>query len=347
LKFIASSQKPDGHWEWSVDDRKDWFKGMEASRWWPGVTSLNGLALYASGSTTREGPYREELRKARDWIVRYLTERFRPETSLRSGEHFIERQAMPVMLMFLCQLYEQEKGDDLKILLEQVREHLLSFRAGGGWSYLGEGGGGMTHLTNLVIVSLVGLQSLGHPVPDTWFGDARQFYIRMQNEDGGYPYRAMPESERARGFEGSRRGLYEAVYKSQAGGTAGALWAMYLLGMKETETFQKAKVFLEGHYAEVAHSNHGPGFHLFFATQATRAVDQDLWERFWHTFREGILAGQNEEGSMVMEAPAGASKPIDGKSWGRSYATGFYALVLQRERHLILDKLVPMGGTRR
>jgi hypothetical protein len=184
------------------------------------------------------------------------------------------------------------------------------------------------------------LKTKGIEVEDAVFEKIRRFYAAAQNPDGGFPYYV-------RAAAGKVPDLHA---KSEAGRTAGALWAMHLLGMQKSDAFPKAKAYLEARLEEVAGSQHGPGFHLFFAALAARAVDPALWKKFWLHYRDSILKGQTEDGSIALKPPEGANLPIDeGKgtltlgAGGRIYATPLYALIFHlSDKHLLFPLLKPV-----
>src|SRR5262249_18539194 len=57
LEWLARNQNRDGHWE------------AAGGQYAPAMTGVAGMAMLAEGSTTREGKYANNIRKARDWFM--------------------------------------------------------------------------------------------------------------------------------------------------------------------------------------------------------------------------------------------------------------------------------------
>ena len=57
LEYLARSQAKDGHW------------GATGDQYPVAMTGLAGIALLMEGSTIREGPYKDHIRKATDWLL--------------------------------------------------------------------------------------------------------------------------------------------------------------------------------------------------------------------------------------------------------------------------------------
>src|SRR5260370_37204180 len=57
LSWLAKIQNRDGHWE------------AAGGQYAPAMTGMAGMAMLMEGSTTREGKYANNIRKARDWFL--------------------------------------------------------------------------------------------------------------------------------------------------------------------------------------------------------------------------------------------------------------------------------------
>src|SRR5436309_1732720 len=62
LKWLVDQQQKDGHWE-----------GV-GGQYGIAMTAFAGLAILSEGSTTREGKYAGQLRKAVDWLLAHAQE---------------------------------------------------------------------------------------------------------------------------------------------------------------------------------------------------------------------------------------------------------------------------------
>ena len=166
ISYLEELQRKDGSW---VE-----FPGYD-----PGTTALAALALLTAG-VDKKTPC---LAKALDYLRRPL-----PESRY---------QTYPISLqtMVLCQA-EPERDRDL---IEQNVQWLLArqfktnniFR--GGWSYVGlqqEFGQVDNSNSQFAILALYEAERIGVRIPDGIWTDALEYWLRMQNKDGSWGYRA-------------------------------------------------------------------------------------------------------------------------------------------------------------
>lgn len=333
LKFIASKQKDDGSWPDFLTYAEKYYSGSTLAIFRAAGTSLNGLALWASGSTTKEGPYKNHLQKALDFVMKSTTSAL---GGFKKSIQTFQNDGLACVSLFLCHANNVEKSDKIKDLLEKIRDRLLKNQSKDGWTYL-QAKQGMTFMNNLVTLALVCMRSEGIEINDEIFQKIKDFYIKAQNKDGGYQYFA---SGSATGCKCNRI--------SQAGRTVGAGLVMYLMGMNETETFQMTKKYVDKHYDQIPDSHDGASYQLLFGMISLQTIDQKLAEKLWYKIRDGVLKGQAEDGSIAMKPSKDADHPIDEdpKStgcYGRNYATCLYAMLLQLDqKYLLFHKLKPL-----
>jgi hypothetical protein len=276
---------------------------------------------------------------------------------------------------FLCEVYRVEQSTKAREALEAIRDFLIKNQGEeGGWSY--ENGlpevlrpmigyrPGMSFVTHTVTAALVMMRASGLEVEEEVFEKIRVYWGRLQNEDGGFPYYLLTEKQEERT---QWAGQIQLDQSSAVGRTAGALWALHLLGQGGNGAFRKAKEYVGAHYEKAGNSQHGPAFHLFYTSLALQAVDGSLAGAFWHRLRDKIRAGQREDGSLAVQVPhfgegkkweeidfsarpraylsqEVAYEPLDEDLWpGKAYATCFYALVLQLPKgNLLLSQVKPI-----
>ena len=57
LAWMVKAQHKDGHWSGNSDGYPTW------------MTAMGGMSLLCEGSTIREGKYRDNIRRATNWLV--------------------------------------------------------------------------------------------------------------------------------------------------------------------------------------------------------------------------------------------------------------------------------------
>ena len=108
LTWLAKQQHKDGH-----------FEGMNG-QYAPSMTAMAGMALLCEGSTVREGKYRDNIRRARDWLMD-RTQRnglIGNAASATEGGRYMYGHGFG-MLFLSCVVGEEENADKRRKLEEQ------------------------------------------------------------------------------------------------------------------------------------------------------------------------------------------------------------------------------------
>ena len=128
LEWLAKNQNRDGHWE------------APGGQYAPAMTGMAGMAMLMEGSTTREGKYSNNIRKARDYFIA----RCQPNGLLcRPGGIEAGRymHGHGFALLFLASVYGEEEDDSSRRKLEDVLTRAVQFSSkaqtsAGGWGYV-------------------------------------------------------------------------------------------------------------------------------------------------------------------------------------------------------------------
>ncbi len=304
-------------------------------------SAINGLALIASGSTTKEGPYKKDLERAKGFLIKQINKAF--ELAAKEPDHGLVAYypfEFSMSAIFLAHLYQASRSDDLKDILEKLRDCFIRLQCkDGGWSYWNKKTT-MTYMTTPVLMALFILDHAGIKVDEKVFELARKHYaeILQRRQDGMFYYFAKPEKT----FDKSDN-------HSGLGRTMGALLPMYLLGLTKTEIFTKTKTYCEKHLEDLDRSSNGPSFHLFWGGLSLFYTDENGWKNYWNNFGGKITNSQDKHGGILIKHRDNAYKPIDGRPGinsyaGTDYTTGHYAIILQLVKgHLLFDKLKPLA----
>jgi hypothetical protein len=184
LEWMARNQSKDGHWEA--------FGGAYPVT----MTALGGMSLLMEGSTIREGKYKDNIRRAADWLL----QRAMPNGMI--GNPNIPGEAGRYMyghgfaMLFLASVVgEEEEGDRRKKLVD-VLEKAAKFSAlaqtnRGGWGYVSAAEGSNFDEGSVTVTQMQGLRAArnaGIAVPAEAIKKARQYLKDSTNAQGGVIY---------------------------------------------------------------------------------------------------------------------------------------------------------------
>ena len=180
LDWLAFQQHKLGHW-------------TAQGRYPTAMTSLAGMAFLCEGSTTTQGKYAENVRRAVDFITR------RSRDNGLIGDIDDERYTYGhgFAMLFLSQVLGEEEDLDRRRELTHVLTKAVKFTGqaqtkAGGWGYVSakDGNGfdeGSTTITQ--VQGLRGCRNAGIPVPKEIIDKAVGYIHKCTNEkDGGVQY---------------------------------------------------------------------------------------------------------------------------------------------------------------
>jgi hypothetical protein len=184
LTWLQKQQHKDGHFEGT--------NGMYA----PSMTALAGMAFLCEGSTTREGKYRDNIRRARDWLM---------DRTQRNG--LIGNAASPTeggrymyghgfgLLFLSCVVGEEENADKRKKLIDMLERAAKYSRDAqtnrGGWGYVSAKDGSNFDEGSVTITQVQALRAArnaGVIVPNDAIKDSIKYLKESTNEEGGVQY---------------------------------------------------------------------------------------------------------------------------------------------------------------
>jgi len=175
---------------------------------------------------------------------------------------------------------------------------------------------------------------------------ARAYYRAARLPNGSFPY---DPSQRQSGFA-----------KTNAGRTAGALYAWHALGMERDDVFGGSVRYLMDNLEWVAEGHGSPCLNMFHGALACRMLGDDEWQRFREMYEARVIAAQEESGALkcICENKAFGVTCDSAERMGgigsfadqqAAYTTALHAFVLLLDRgHLkILDQRRPGGAITR
>src|SRR5262245_14135304 len=184
LTWLQKQQFKDGHWEGT--------NGMYPIP----CTALSGMAFLCEGSTIREGKYRDNIRRARDWLM----DRIQPSGLIGNPgsryESGVYMYGHGFGLLFLsCVVGEEENAEKRAKLISQLEKAAKYSRDAqtdrGGWGYVSAKDGSNFDEGSVTITQVQALRvarNAGVIVPNDAIKDSVKYLKDSTNEEGGVVY---------------------------------------------------------------------------------------------------------------------------------------------------------------
>jgi hypothetical protein len=273
LKWVAKTQSALGHWT--------------AGGYPTAMTALAGTALIASGSTTIQGPYAKNIRKAVD----YLLGKLRPNGLIgdpASDNRYTYGHGFS--MLFLSQVLGEEEDEERREELVAALEKACDFSGkaqtpSGGWGYVSAKDGnnfdeGSTTITQ--VQGLRGCRNGGVVVPGEVINKAKEYIYGCKNPDGGISY-----SSRNRG-------------SSRPAITAAALAALYNAGDYDSKHVPEMLEYCKKTLINLGEGPNSFGHwhytYLYFSQVMYRQGNKE-WDPFRDKLYNHIVKDQQSDGS--------------------------------------------------
>jgi len=179
LDWLANQQHKLGHW-------------TAQGRYPTAMTALAGMAMLAEGSTTTQGKYAENIRRAVD----FLAGRGRANGLIGDADDDRYTYGHGFAMLFLSEVLGEEEDLERRNELIRVLTKAVEFTgnaqtSAGGWGYVSakDGGGfdeGSTTITQ--VQGLRGCRNAGIPVPKEVIGKAVKYIHNCTMKDGAVQY---------------------------------------------------------------------------------------------------------------------------------------------------------------
>jgi hypothetical protein len=275
LKWVAKTQSSLGHWT--------------AGGYPTAMTALAGIALTSSGSTTVQGPYSKNVRKAVD----YLYTKRRPNGLLgdpASDNRYTYGHGFS--MLFLSQVLGEEEDEDRRDELIEVLTAACEFSGkaqtpAGGWGYVSAKDGnnfdeGSTTITQ--VQGLRGCRNGGIVVAGEIIDRAKEYIYGCKNADGGISY-----SSKNRG-------------SSRPAITAAALAALYNAGDYDSKHVPEMLEYCKKNLQNLSEGPNSFGHwhytYLYYSQVMYRQGNKE-WEPFRDKLYSHILKEQQADGSWT------------------------------------------------
>lgn len=275
LEWMARTQSRLGHWT------------ANNSQYPTAMTALAGIALLCEGSTTTQGKYSENVRRAVDYLVSRSRANGLIGDPMSRDNRYTYGHGFSVL--FLSQVLGEEEDLDRRETLVDVLVRAVEFTGqaqtpAGGWGYVSAKEGnnqdeGSTTITQ--VQALRGCRNAGIPVPKEIIDRAIGYIQRCTLEDGG------------------------VQYSSQGGGarpaiTAAAVACLYNAGDYDSEYVPKLLAYCKQNLSNIANEGFGHWHyaHYYYAQVLYREAGE-TWQEYREKIYTKILNEQSADGSWA------------------------------------------------
>jgi prenyltransferase beta subunit len=317
LEYLKKQQARDGHWE------------ANGGQFSSAMTALAGTALLMEGSTIREGPYADNIRRAVDWLMQHF------QRSGLIGEPNAPNQGLGYLyghgysMLFLSQIYGEEEDADRRKKLEEILTRAVEFAcksqtSRGGWGYVSAADGNDFDEGSVTITQVQALRACrnaGIVVPHDTIEKVQKYLKDCTTPNGGLIYSL------SRGGGGERPTITVAAIASlfSTGEYSSPLAKQWLAFVKPVVPVDTVGTDQFGHseythyyYAQVIYCLGEDGYAKMFPT--SRPADRLTWSKYRKHMFEFLAKTQNAEGFW------------NGTQIGPVYTASCYLTILQLDK---------------
>jgi hypothetical protein len=272
LEWLAAHQSRLGHWTANNDQFPT------------AMTALSGIALLSEGSTTTQGKYAQNVRRAVDYLLRQSR-----KNGLIGDPNRDDRYTYGhgFSMLFLSQVLGEEEDADQRAQLVEALTRAVKFTGeaqttDGGWGYVSakDGGGfdeGSTTITQ--VQGLRGCRNAGIPVPKEIIDKAIKYIKNCTTPDGGVQYNTKTP--------GGRPAI-----------TAAAICCLFNAGEYDSEYVPKLLKFCQGHLDSISNQSFGHWHYAhYYYSQVLYREGGKTWDEYRSKIFERIVSEAGPDGS--------------------------------------------------
>jgi len=288
---VAAKRNP--KWEAAITKGLKWVSRQQrknlgnwtAANYPTAMTALAGTALICSGSTTTQGPYAKNIRRAVDYLITKCRTNGLIGDPVRDNRY---TYGHGFAMLFLSQVLGEEEDAERREELIEVLTKAVEFSTraqteSGGWGYVSAKDGnnfdeGSTTITQ--VQGLRGCRNAGIPVPGESIEKAKRYIYTCKNSDGGISY-----SSRNRG-------------SSRPAITAAALATLYNAGDYDGEHVPEMLAYAKKQLGKVGGGQSFGHWHYtyLYYSQVVYRQGQAEWAPFRDKLYEKVIKEQGGEG---------------------------------------------------
>ncbi|MEX1224767.1 MAG: prenyltransferase/squalene oxidase repeat-containing protein [Pirellulales bacterium] len=298
LDWLAARQSRIGHWQDS------------GSRYPTAMTALAGTALLADGSTTTQGKYSKNIRRAVD----YLVSRSNPNGLIgdaKTDNRYTYGHGFS--MLFLSQVLGEEEDRQRREELIDVLTRAVKFTGeaqtpAGGWGYVSAKDGnnfdeGSTTITQ--VQGLRGCRNAGIAVPKEVIDKAIAYIQRCTTDEGGVQYNS-------RGGQGR-----PAI-------TAAAIACLFNAGEYDNDYVPRMLEYSKKHLGNINNQSFGHWHyaHYYYGQVMYRQGDDD-WDDYYEAVVNKLYTEVSNDGKEAFWSQG---------SYGPVYTTALNLVILQLDK---------------
>jgi rhamnogalacturonyl hydrolase YesR len=320
LEWLAKEQKKDGHW------------GANGDQYPVAMTGLAGVALLMEGSTIREGKYKDNIKRAVDWLME--NERTRANGLISNPNHPSEQgrymYGHGFGMLFLACCYGDEVNKNQREKLKGVLTRAVKFTGEaqstqGGWYYTSAKDGHDADEGSVTITQLQALRACrnaGIKVPKQIIDKARKYLERATTANGGVVYSL------------GRGGMGAPVGGERPALTAAAIACGFSAGEYNSAIVKKWFKYCKTAIpiGQVARIGHDEYTHFYYG-QALYMLGDKGWNKMFPNDKDGLTWSKYRKDMFKMlkesQNKDGSWNRGGGWSIGTIYSTSVYLTILQ------------------
>jgi len=271
LNWLATTQNRQGSWT------------AQDSRYPTAMTALAGMSLIAEGSTTTQGAYKDNIRRAVD----YLVGNARNNGLIGSQQDDRYTYGHGYSMLFLSQVLGEEEDEIRREELIRVLTKAVEFcgqaqTREGGWGYVSAKDGndfdeGSTTITQ--VQGLRGCRNAGVAVPKEVIEKAIKYIRKCTAPDGGVQYSSKGG--------GSRPPI-----------SAAAIACLFNAGDYDSEYVPKLLKYCEKNVATAQNDGHWHYMHYYYS-QVMYREGGDTWRKYRDNIYSRLITEATDDGKRA------------------------------------------------
>jgi hypothetical protein len=317
LEWMAKQQHKDGHFE------------AVGGQYPMTMTALGGMSLLMEGSTVREGKYRDNLRRAADWIMAHSMPNGMLGNPNIPGEAGRYMYGHGFSLLFLSCVYGEEEEGDRRKKLEDILTRAARFSRDaqtnrGGWGYVSAREGNNFDEGSVTVTQVQALRAArnaGIQVPPDAIKMAQQYLKESTNAQGGVIY-----SLGGGGGGDGRPAL-----------TAAAIACGFSVGDYNSDLVKKWFAFCKGHVPALGAGRigHDEYTHYYYA-QAMYMLGEDGWGKLFPQDKDPMTWSKYRAQTFeYLKRTQGADGSWSGGHVGPIFITAVHLTILQLDQGVL------------
>jgi hypothetical protein len=339
LEWLKKTQQKDGTWSTGGQNPVS-------------MTAMAGLAMLCEGSTVSQGKYREEIRKAADWLMKRSMKGGGRNGLIGNPDHPGETgrymYGHGFAMLFLASVYGEEEDKERRAELKDILTRAVLYCGSaqstqGGWFYTSKTEGHDSDEGSVTVTQMQGMRACrdaGIPVPKEIMQKGAEYLRKSTAADNGVVYSlgrggiGMPAGGGRPALTAAAiaclfsNGNYKDAYVKK--------WFTYCYDPNRRDNEQKIPIGGPGGaragFDEYTHFYYSASIYfigedgyqkMFPDTPKDKAL---TWSKYKNAYFEGIVRSQSADGSF-----AGAG------GWGSGpiYATAVYCIMMQLDNNCL------------